>query len=159
MLAVSIGHKEATKTISTSQKSFLQAAVEEQCNEKYAATTHIFRTAYFIAYNNKPYTDHPELIDLQKLNCVKVGRILHSNVTCANIIDHISKKMQNKIMQKIIETKQPFSILIDESTSFSKKSNLIVYIRSTLDVAYGPITLFMNLIELSETNAEGITGS
>ena len=62
-------------------------------------------------------------------------------------------------MQKIIEMKQPFSILIDESTSLSKKSNLIVFTRSTLDVAYGPITLFMNLIELSETNAEGITGS
>ena len=56
--AVSIGHKEATKTINTSQKGLLQAAVEEQCNEEYA---HIFRT-YFIAYNNKPYTDHPELI-------------------------------------------------------------------------------------------------
>ena len=35
-----------------------------------------------------------------------IGRILHSNVTCANIIDHISKEMQNKIMQEIIEMKQ-----------------------------------------------------
>ena len=55
--------------------------------------------------------------------------------------------------------KQPFSILIDESMSLSKKSNLIVYIRSTLDVAYGPITLLMSLIELNETNDEGITGN
>ena len=36
---------------------------------------------------------------------------------------------------------------------------MIVYIRSTLDVAYGPITLLMNFIELNETNAAGITGS
>ena len=71
---MSIGHKEATKTVNTSQKGLLQAAVEEQCNEEYAVTIHIFRTVYFIVYNNKPYTDHPELNDLQKLNGVKIYR-------------------------------------------------------------------------------------
>jgi len=33
-----------------------------------------FRTAYYVANNDKPYTDHPDLIDLQKANDISVGR-------------------------------------------------------------------------------------
>jgi hypothetical protein len=34
-------------------------------------------------------------IDLQELNGVDMGRILHSKNACINIISHISKEMKN----------------------------------------------------------------
>jgi len=86
---------------------------------------------YDTARNNRPYSDHPSLIDLQKLNGVNVGRVLHSNVICADIIDHIAKEMRTKLVKTITTTKPhpPIAILIDESTSLSQKSCLIVYVR------------------------------
>ncbi|KAF3833309.1 hypothetical protein F7725_026974 [Dissostichus mawsoni] len=51
----------------------------------------VFRTAYYIAKNNRPYSDHPGLIELQMINGVNIGRVLHSNVTCTDIVHFISK--------------------------------------------------------------------
>ena len=56
-----------------------------------SSTMSVFRTAYYIAKRNKPFTDHPKLIDLQKANGVNVGRVLHSNVTCAEIIVYFKR--------------------------------------------------------------------
>lgn len=37
----------------------------------------VFRTAYYIAKYNRPFDDHIKLIELQKLNGLKVGNTLH----------------------------------------------------------------------------------
>lgn len=52
-------------------------------------TARIFRTAYLIAKNQRPYTYMPKLKDLQELNGLDMGRILQANVSCSNIIDHL----------------------------------------------------------------------
>lgn len=45
--------------------------------------------------------DHPELIDLLAVNGVNVGRVLHSNVVCSDIIDHIADDMRKKFLRNI----------------------------------------------------------
>lgn len=50
-------------------------------------TKKIFRTAYLIFKNQRPYTDMPKLVDLQVINGVDLGRILQTNVSCTEIID------------------------------------------------------------------------
>lgn len=45
--------------------------------------------------------DHPELIDLLAVNGVNVGRVLHSNVVCLDIIDHIADEMRKKFLRNI----------------------------------------------------------
>lgn len=107
-------------------------------------TCAVFRTAYYIAYHDRPYTDHTHLIDLQ------------SNVICADIIDHITATMRSNLVKQIVETKLLLSVLIDESTSLSRNTSLIVYIRTTFDHNVGPVTVFFDIISLNETTAEGI---
>jgi len=55
-------------------------------------TSNILQTAYYIAQSDHPYTDHVELIKSQVLNGVNVKHVLHSNVTCTDIINHYAMR-------------------------------------------------------------------
>ena len=46
------------------------------------------RTAYYIAKNNKPYTDHQDLIELQTINGNNLGIGLRFRFTATNMIEH-----------------------------------------------------------------------
>lgn len=116
----------------------------------------MFRTAYYIAKKDRPYSDHPDLISLQEINGLNLGRILHSNVTCSDIIDHIADDMRKSLIDSILHSKRPFAVLIDESTSLSRASCMVVYLRSTFNVEVGPVTFFLDCIELADTTADGI---
>jgi hypothetical protein len=48
------------------------------------------------------------------------------------------------------------SVMIDESTSLSRLSYLIVYITAVFDIDVGPVTFFLDIVELSSTNSDGI---
>lgn len=152
----SLGHKQPITVTSTQESEQLKAAVVQQQSEQHETTCNIFRTAYIVAQQDRPFTDHPALIDLQRLNGVDVGRILHSNVVCADIIEHIAVEMRQSLIHQIIASKSVFAVLIDESTSLNRSSCLIVYVRATFDVAVGPVTFFLDIVELEATTADGI---
>jgi hypothetical protein len=103
-------------------------------NAKHVETTiRVFRTVYKIAKQNRPFTDIPVDIELQELNGQNMGRVLHSNFSCANIVDHIAKEMRNKVAQYIIEHNLKISVMVDESTTVSHKSVLVICLRCTLN--------------------------
>jgi len=56
----------------------------------------VFRTAYYVAKNNKPFTDFEHLIDLQEGNSLDMGRVLHSKTVAVDMIDHVSSHMKKK---------------------------------------------------------------
>ena len=112
-LAESICQKPDENTLDA---SFLKAQ-----QELLFTTERVFRSAYHIAKRDRPYTDHPALIDLQRLNGLNMGRVLHSNVTCTDIVDFISLEMKHALIGSIKNTRPKMSILVDESTTLSKK--------------------------------------
>lgn len=87
---------------------------------------------------------------------MSVGRVLHSNVTCTDIIDHISGDMRRNIVANIITNKTKFSILIDESTNLNRLPCLIIYLRTTFSEQIGPVTFFLDIVCPSNTTADGI---
>ncbi|XP_008189972.1 uncharacterized protein LOC103311913 [Acyrthosiphon pisum] len=89
-----------------------------------ALTEKIFRTAYFIAKNQRPYTDMSKLVDLYVNNGLEMGRILHTDKACSNIIDLISLEMRKKICKDIVENGKKLCIIVDESTTVSNKTML-----------------------------------
>jgi len=137
----------------------LKNVVVENQKEQVDVTCKVFRTVYYLAANNRPYVDHPGLIDLQSLNGVKLGRMLHSNNAATDIADHIADEMRCKLLHSVIDAKMPFSVLIDESTSLSQKSCLIVYLRCSVVAGCEPVSLFLDLLELSSLTADGIVES
>ena len=152
----STSHKAATDITAAREKAALENTVAAQQTAAHDDTCRVFRTAYYVAKNDKPYTDHPDLIDLQKANGASVGRVLHSNVVCTDIIDHISLEMKRRVVAEMVAAKSQMSVLIDESTALSHSSCLIVYVRTTLDENVGPITFFFDILELPGTTADDI---
>ena len=55
------------------------------------ATCKIFRTAYYIAKNDKPYTDHYDVLQLQELNGADIPQGLRSRFSATNIIDNVAQ--------------------------------------------------------------------
>lgn len=143
------------KVSAAAANNVLNDLVVEQDKEIFVSTAAVFRTAYYIAKNDRPYLDHPELVDLQKANGINMGRILHSNTVCVDIVDHIANEMK-KLITSVLAAKRPISVLIDESTSLSQKACLIVYLRCCFENANDPLSFFLDMVEISSATADGI---
>jgi hypothetical protein len=107
-------------------------------------TSKIFRTAYKVAKENQSFHKFEAELDLQELNAIDMGRILHSANAYTNTVNHISTEMRKALVNEIIRSKTNISIIIDESTTLSEKSILIIYVQVCL-ANYGmnyPVNLF-----------------
>ena len=96
-------------------------------------TISIFRTAYYLAKKNRPFMDHPDLIELQELNGLDLGSNLHSRYSSTKIIGHLEKEMQTRITNLIVASPTKLAVLIDEATSVSNKSAMIVNIKTYIN--------------------------
>lgn len=83
-------------------------------------------------------------LSLQQLNGLSVGWVLHSRKTCEVITDHIADLMKEKMAKNITENNRKLHVLIDESTTISGKSVLVVCLHSTL-VDANPETFFLGV--------------
>lgn len=148
------GHKQAVQIVKEQNSGQLPKGLEKSNNQYIETTTRVLKSAYLIAKKARPFTDHPDLVQLQELNGINMGRILHSDVTCSDIIQHISTEMRKKLVKAIVSSKKPISIMLDESASLSKKSCLIVYVRGTpSDVT---VSIFLDLVELESGTDIGV---
>ena len=75
-----------------------------------------------IVKSARPFTDLPTDIDLQVLNGLDMGRTLHLDHSCAEISQHIASEMRKKVVGKVLQSGTKSSVLIDESTTDSKKN-------------------------------------
>lgn len=82
--------------------------------------------------------------------------VLDTNVLCTDIVHFIAEDMKKALMVRIRCTRPKVSILIDESTTVSKKICLVVYMQAAVQNS-DPLTFFLNVIELEQTTADGIT--
>ncbi|KAJ8871537.1 hypothetical protein PR048_027860 [Dryococelus australis] len=112
-------------------------------------TNKMLHTAYTVAKKNWPFYNFEDEINLQELNGIDMGRILHSTNACINIVNHSGKEMRKVLVNKM-------SIIIDESTSVSQKSMLIVHIRVLIKRINleESLNLFTDLIELECVNCK-----
>ena len=157
----SISHVNASKIISQQKEENIanafkssQSLFEQQNHENIAATEKVFRTAYECAVSHLSFSEHPRLINLQSANGLDCGNVLYSDHSCANIVDHIAKKMTKEIVNHIIETNAKFSVLIDESTGVSNVQTLIVYLRT--NDSRNALVYFVGLVPLETATAAAI---
>lgn len=67
--------------------------------------------------------------------------------------------MKMKIFKNIIEENAKICIIIDEASTVSKKSTLVIYLQCTVYLAPTPVMLFVALKELVSTTAEFIVNT
>lgn len=150
----SLSHQRAVEMLAAKKKNPIGQANERAESRSRATTARCFRTAYKTVKCARPLADYPNDILLQELNGCDMGRILHSNVIGKDIISHISSQMRKKVVKACLNSGNPISVLLDESTSLSKKSCLIVYVRCAVNGS--PSTFFLDLVELGSGTASGI---
>jgi hypothetical protein len=151
-------HNKALEISTQLKKKEIDCQVENMHEKHFSTTEKVFRTVYKIVKNQRPFVDLPHEVDLQVLNGISLGKILHSDKTCAAIASHIATEMKKNICKDIISTKKKISVLIDESTTLSKRTVLIVVLRVFFeDIPGDPYTFNLDLIELSDASAESIT--
>lgn len=120
--------------------------------EKLDATSKIFRTAYMCCKEDLAFTKHSTIVQLQELNNSTTFSMLYSDHSCANILKHIAQQMKTELNAYIMATDYPLSVMVDETTTLSTKSALIVYIR--IQVQDEVCNFFYDLVDL----ANGSTG-
>ena len=148
-------HKLAVRVLKEAADGILSHSLTKQQTKLTATTERVFRTAYKQIKLNRPFIDFETEIELQELNGLDMGRILHSNVSCGDIARHICAEMRKTVCAAILSRNAKFAILMDESTTVSKLSTLIIYIRTSFDET-GPITMFLDLVELNSATASSI---
>lgn len=157
----SAGHKAAVKIVCESKNEVLEKVVLKQRALEKHATEKVFRTAYKVVKENQSFNNFETEVDLQELNGLDMGRILHSDKACANIALHISKEMKKTYINEIMNNDAKIGLIIDESTSLSNKSSLIVYIRCSLPKIgmCDSTNVFLDLVELDGLTAKAVFDS
>lgn len=123
-------HKTATKMLEEAKQDQLSETFLAQQKSSLNATCKLMRTAYSVAKHNRPYVSFSESIDLQIANGLEMGTCQHSRFAATAMIDCISDEMKAKLCRAIYSRSQKLSVMLDESTTVSRKSCMVVYIRT-----------------------------
>lgn len=155
----SAAHKAAQKIKSEAANKTLEKVLLNTLSRNKDVTAKVFRTAYKVAKKNQSFNNFEDEINLQELNGLDMGCILHSTNACINIVNHIADEMRKTLISNILNSKNKISLIIDESTTMSNKTTLIVIVRVVLPELSAPVNLFLDLVELEDVTAKGILSS
>lgn len=152
--AVSRSHATCAKLKNVSTANELQTAVEkartvwdEANKEKILATCKVFNVAYTCVKEELAYVKHSALVELMEKNGLGQMNMLVSDHACSDITTHIANSMRTALVQHINTSEYPFSLMVDESTTLSGKTALVIYVR--IPVENEVCNLFFSLVELT----------
>ena len=80
--AKSNAHVTATNILKERQKRKIQSSTGLSVAQHQSATEKCLRTAYYVAKENRPYSDYENLVKLQQKNGISLEVILHSRWSC-----------------------------------------------------------------------------
>jgi hypothetical protein len=121
-------HEAADKLVEEAQKEMLEKVCMKSLSCEKEITAKVFRTAYKVA-KNQSFNNFEDEIKVQELDGIDMGHILHSTNACSNNVNHTASEMRNNLVKKIVRSRSRISLIIDESTTPSKTSTLILCVR------------------------------
>ena len=147
-------HLTANKLLLEKEKEIIKNVAISNMKHHREKTERCMRTAYLIAKEDRPYTDYEALINLQCKNGIYMGRTLHSRWSCTEMIDTAKESMVESLIKEIVGKERKISVIIDEATSFSNSSCLVVYLHSIINESAENV--FLDIIELDGQDADAI---
>ena len=87
----------------------------------------LFSTAYYIAINEKPFSDFPGLIDLQFGNDIQLGE--YQNEKSAKVFIENIGGMYHDVVRRDIQEEDYFSIFRDGSTDRSDNERELFFVK------------------------------
>ncbi|XP_061476359.1 E3 SUMO-protein ligase KIAA1586 homolog isoform X3 [Rhineura floridana] len=153
---VSKAHTKIQDLLKESANDSISNLVHKLSNKNIDATVKVFNTVYSLVKRNRPLSGIEGAIELQEKNGVDIGNCLQTRYSATRIAEHIAKEIKMKIFKNIIEENAKICIIIDEASTISKKSTLVIYLQCAVQSAPAPVMLFVALKELVSTTAECI---
>ncbi|XP_039618182.1 E3 SUMO-protein ligase KIAA1586-like [Polypterus senegalus] len=153
--ALSKAHIQAVKIKEQQKEATIENAMEAMTESYMKETEAVFRTAYHLAKRNRPFADHESLMELQELNGIKMGSVLHSCYSATQIIEHVANEMKKKIVSSIIASSSKLAVLVDETSSLNRKAVMTVSVKASFE-ENSPEFIFLELVELENQRADGI---
>lgn len=128
---------------------------EEERNKNYLLiTSKMIRTVYVVNKLSLPFVDHKSVVDLQKLNGLDMGHHHYGRTGCNDMTIHISKHVHKILIENLIQSKMPISVIVDDATDTGNVHYKIVYFQTIED--FSPVIYFYRLIEtIPETGLAG----
>ena len=106
----------------------------------------LFNTAYYIAKNERPFSDFNQSCTLQVKNGVTLGET-YLNDKRLEFIERISKVMEHETRDMINNARPPFfSLMGDGGTDSSNKDLEILYVRMLCNGE--PVNKYLKIVEL-----------
>ena len=150
----SLFHQDEVKNQMLAKKSILPEIVSNNIDKNVTSTGKLFKVAYYIALNNKAYADFPKLIHLLTELEVNVGNSLHDRRTCQRMVDIIANTKRKSLVNFINFSPSKITLIVDESTTISNLSCLIIYIKTTKN--HMPVTFFFDLVPLKNKDSDTV---
>jgi len=148
--SISAGHKAVIQELVKSEIKRLEwefiDAQRKTDLENFAlkATSRMFRTVFAEVRANIPLQSHHLIVDLQKINGIRLGTHFFNKYGAKRIIENISLKMKQTLIQELKSKLFPFSFILD--TSDAGYHYLSVLIQSI--ERERPVVYFYKLIKL-----------
>ncbi|CAM4409992.1 unnamed protein product [Lepidochelys kempii] len=149
----SSSHLRVINVLNESKKEPLTTVINKVTEKNIAIISKIFNIVYSLVKRNRPMSDMEDEVELQIKNETDLGNCLHSQFSAIRIVEHIGELIK-QIFSKIIENNSKICIIIDEASTISSKTVLVILIKCELQDS-SP-TIFLNLVELESTKAENI---
>lgn len=115
----------------------------------------LFNSAYYLARAERPFTDFPGIIQLQKKNGISdIGNTYMNDKQARQFIGYIADNLRDELIH-IIRNSELFSLLSHSSTDRSVVEEEIMYVRVLQDCK--PKTMYLSLQPVhGKANAQGI---
>lgn len=133
----SFAHNACVRELDHRASNLISVALKKSDNlwklqhaESIDITSRVFRTAYVVARKHLSFSVHRQLVQLQEQNGLKMGKMLFSHNSCHNLIEFIATEMRKRLLEFVIQSNEPFSLMMDESTTMANETALIVYLRT-----------------------------
>jgi OTU-like cysteine protease len=152
----STAHRIAQEIMQQAEKGGMDKVLQSMNSDAIEMSCKVFRTAYYLARNDRPFSDHQSLLELQQANGLDVGIGLKSRYSATEIVQHVYDTMRKTACSAIIQCKGKIAVLVDESTTVSNQSALIVYLKCETDKSAEPHYMFLQLVELPDQKADTI---
>ena len=115
-----------------------------------------FNSAYYLAKKERPYSDSPDLIELQEKNGVKFCGSYQNEQAAANFVDNCGEVLKESFVEDLLRANY-YSILMDGSTDSSVIEQELIYV---LFLNNGtPQVKFFSIESIKSVDTEGLLSS
>lgn len=152
LAVIEVFQKQSHKRIRTEFENIKQLE-EKKDNNFLEVTSRMFRTVYVLNKLTMSFSSHSGLVTLQKLNGIDMGFHHYEKTSCTRMTVFISEKMHSTLIENIMKTNVPVSIIVDGTTDSRLIHYLIVYFQTIENEI--PMIYFYRLLELPDETSLG----